>query len=315
MSDQAKVLRGLMERRQIAAIGPLVSTPKTAQTIAVTSGKGGVGKSNIALNLAIALARRNASVCLLDANMGLGNIDLLCGLNGYWNLSHVINGARDLKDVILCGPAGVNVIPGASGLAEAADCPEAAQDELLRQLRELERTHDFLIVDTGTGIHRTVRQFVTPADVVLVVTTPEPTSIADAYATIKALSACEVDRIETLVNQADSHQQARAILGRLQQTSRMFLRRDVVAAGRRGGGSDSAGSRGGPRGRRTAPVSRRVPALPGDKSRTATRRTIEGSRRRATGPRRLLHAALAPVLPSRLGNRHRGWEVFRLGRL
>jgi len=163
--------------------------------------------------------------------MGLGNIDLLCGLNGYWNLSHVVSGARTLKEIMLAGPENVNVIPGASGLNDVADCPASAQREILSQLEQLERTHDVIVIDTGTGIHQSVRRFLTAADVVLVVTTPEPTSIADAYATIKSISACEVPDIEALVNQADSPRQANAVIERLQQTARLFLRTKVGSAG------------------------------------------------------------------------------------
>src|SRR5690606_28127181 len=105
-TDQAKALRGLMERRLVTDDAPALP-PRTALTVAVTSGKGGVGKSNIALNLAVALAKANHSVCLLDANLGLGNLDLLCGLNGYWNLSHVLSGARTLQEVVLQGPCGI----------------------------------------------------------------------------------------------------------------------------------------------------------------------------------------------------------------
>ena len=232
MSDQAKVLRGLIKERQAAPTMSIESpSGHGAHTIAVTSGKGGVGKSNIALNLAIALARLNSSVGLLDANLGLGNIDLLCGLNGYWNLSHVVTGARRLGEVILKGPENVDVIPGASGLIDVADAPPEAQREILRQLVELERQHDYVIIDTGTGIHRSVRQFVTAADIVLVVTTPEPTAIADAYAMVRALSSMAIPTLEVIVNQADSVEQARAIIERLQQTSRVFLHTEVTSAG------------------------------------------------------------------------------------
>jgi flagellar biosynthesis protein FlhG len=231
MSDQAQLLRGLMEARPASLFKPDAPPQTTARTIAVTSGKGGVGKSVIALNLAIALARLDARVCLLDADMGLGNIDLLCGLNGYWNLSHVVTGARTLKDIILKGPAGVSVIPGTSGLAEVADCPEPAQREILSQMKELEQQHDFLVIDTGTGIHRTIRQFVRAADVALIVTTPEPTSIASAYATIKALSTGETPELELVVNESESAEQARAIANRLQQTSRVFLHAEIHSHG------------------------------------------------------------------------------------
>ncbi len=231
MSDQADILRDLMQRRQREAVVPKPPIRRTARTIAITSGKGGVGKSNIALNLAIALAKMDASVCILDANSGLGNIDLLCGLNGYWNLSHVVTGTRSLKDIVLKGPCGINVIPGASGLADVADDSESVQTEILHQMQHLERAHDFLIIDTGTGIHQHVRQFAIAADVVLIVTTAEPTSIADAYATIKAFAGGDSAQLKTLVNRADSPQQARAILNRLQQTARIFLRTEVGSIG------------------------------------------------------------------------------------
>ncbi len=197
----------------------------------MTSGKGGVGKTNIALNLAIALARLGSRTCLVDANLGLGNIDLLCGLNGYWNLSHVVSGARNVREIVLAGPDGVDVIPGANGLAELADCTAVVQADVVRQLAEFEETHDFLVIDTCAGIHRSVREFLDACDIVLVVTTPEPTSIADAYALIKTLSGCDIPRLEVLVNQSDSAPQAHLVAERIQQTARMFLHLDVTAGG------------------------------------------------------------------------------------
>lgn len=229
--DQATVLRGLMEQRQHLRARTVNSSPTRAFTIAVTSGKGGGGKTNIALNLAIALSRLDASVGLFDANLGLGNIDLLCGLNGYWNLSHVVTGARTLSEIVLRGPEGIDVVPGASGLADVADCPESAQQEIFQQLDAFEQSHDFVIIDSGPGIHRSVREFVSAAELVLVVTTPEPTALADAYATIKALSASNGPRLEVIVNQATSSQQADVIVERLQQTSRLFVYKEVGSAG------------------------------------------------------------------------------------
>ncbi|NQV29034.1 MAG: MinD/ParA family protein [Rhodopirellula sp.] len=231
MSDQATILRELIETRLETRSEPSSAGPHRARTIAVTSGKGGVGKSNIALNMAIAMSRLGKSVCLLDACLGLGNIDLLCGLNGYWNLSHVVTGTRVLKDVILDGPDGVHVISGASGLIELADCPETVQRELIFQMEELERNHDILIVDTSTGIHRIVRQFATAADQILLVTTPETTSMADAYSTIKAMASPDCPPIDIVVNQTESASQAKAIVGRLQQTSKMFLKKPIGYAG------------------------------------------------------------------------------------
>src|SRR5262245_51137548 len=146
MYDQARILRGMMERRSEASAPEQSSTGAGARTIAVTSGKGGVGKSNIALNLAIALGQAGHAVCLLDANLGLGNLDLLCGLNGYWNLSHVVSGARTVSEIMLEGPSGVHVVPGASGLVHVVDGSAEVQREILSQLERLERQHDYLIL-------------------------------------------------------------------------------------------------------------------------------------------------------------------------
>ena len=231
MFDQAKILRGLVEQRQTISTPSVAEFRRRARTLAVVSGKGGVGKSVIALNLAIAFAKLGKSVCLLDACLGLGSIDLLCGLNGYWNLSHVVTGARAMHDVLLNGPEGIKIVCGASGLVDLADCPEMVQRNLLLQMEEIERTHDILIIDTSTGIHRAVRQFVTAADQALVVTIPETTAIADAYATVKALSSPDAPPIDLIVNQAESAQQAKLIAGRVQQTSKTFLRTPVALAG------------------------------------------------------------------------------------
>ena len=231
MNDQAQILRGMMERRT-ETVGDGAELPRRPRTIAVTSGKGGVGKSNIALNLAIALQNMGRQTCLLDANLGLGNIDLLCGLNGYWNLSHVVSGARRVSEIALEGPSGIRVIPGASGLFDSADCSPAAQREILAQLEEFEQHCEYLVIDTGTGIHRSVRQFASAAEMVLIVTTPEPTAIADAYATLKAFaSGSEMWQPHILVNQADSPEQAREIIARIQQTAQTFLHLTVASAG------------------------------------------------------------------------------------
>ena len=232
--DQAKVLRGMMEKRQPGIIEP-GGAPKDkttcCRTIAFCSGKGGVGKSVISLNLALALAQSGASVCLMDVNLSLGNIDLLCRLNGYWNLSHVVSGARSLKEIQLQGPLGINVVTGASGLTDLADCSEAVRKDVLGQMQELEATHDYLILDNGTGIHRSIRQFVTSADDVLIVTTPEPTAIADAYATIKSLSNIESLEIQTLVNQCTSTAQGENVFQQLKKTTELFLHTGLIQAG------------------------------------------------------------------------------------
>jgi flagellar biosynthesis protein FlhG len=231
MVDQATALRGLVEKRETEPTVSDSSSPTRARTIAVTSGKGGVGKSCIALNLAIALAETGRSVCLLDACLGLGSIDLLCGMHSYWNLSHFLTGARDLDEIVQNGPAGIHIVPGASGLSELADVDSDTQAELLLQIQRLERNHDILIVDTGSGIHKLVRQFAAAADQAVIVTLPETTAIADAYATIKALSGPGSPALELVVNAAESEKQGKQIGDRLMKTAAAFLQADFRFAG------------------------------------------------------------------------------------
>lgn len=223
--DQAHTLRTMIEE-QAASPGPGSVLRSRCRTIAVVSGKGGVGKSVVALNLAVNLAQRGASVCLVDANAGLGNLDLMCGLNGYWNVSHVVTGARELREIVLTGPAGIELMPGASSLADLAECPVPVRRNLVEQLCAWERRHDVLVIDTGSGGDRVARQFALAADQLLVVTTPEPTSITDAYATIKSFCPTEVE-LGVVVNQTESSELAIKIGERLQQTSRTFLRTEI----------------------------------------------------------------------------------------
>lgn len=225
-TDQARELRALVTQRA-ARVSDLSCETRTCRSLAVVSGKGGVGKSVIALNLAVALARRGDSVCLVDASSSLGHLELLCGQNGYWNLSHVAAGSRCLEDVVLDGPHGMHLVPGASCLLDETDSLAG----LRRELTDLERDHDWLIIDTAGGPPRLASPFAHAADRALIVTTPEPTSIAEAYATLKGLSAAAGPLASALVNRADSEQQALQILERLRHAGRSFLRTDLDRAG------------------------------------------------------------------------------------
>ena len=220
MRDQASTLRNLIQRQPT----PLSAGRPHARVVTFTSGKGGVGKSNLALNVAVALSQLGSRVCVLDANPGLSNIDLLCGLNCYWNLSHVLTGAKSLSEVILKGPEGINVLPGASDLVELTDAGDRLSNELREQIETLESAYDFLIFDTGTGLQRSSRMLAAASDVSFIVTTPEPPAIADAYAMLKAWHAEFSTCPELIVNRAESDQQAQQILGRIAQTIELFLR-------------------------------------------------------------------------------------------
>lgn len=234
MLDQATELRGMVDRfRQQNRIDQYESAPveKRACTLAVTSGKGGVGKSALALNLAMSLVKQGQKVCLLDANPGLGNLDLLCGMNCYWNLSHVISGARTLAEIVTSGPGGVDMVTGANDLSQLEGFPENALEDLINQMKQLEADYDYLLIDAGCVLNGSTRDLLMAADLIMVVTTPEPTSIADAYASIKRLSTMTTQPVELLLNQTVSSEQAETIFERVESTSRLFVQAEVYSAG------------------------------------------------------------------------------------
>ncbi|HVT88387.1 MAG TPA: MinD/ParA family protein [Tepidisphaeraceae bacterium] len=219
--DQATQLRSLMQSRV-----------SSASVIAITSGKGGVGKSNVAVNLAIQLASAGRDVVLLDADLGLANADVLCNLDLPCNLSHVIARKKELADVLVKAPGGFRLIGGASGLARMADLSDQDRQRLVSALVELESQTDIILIDTGAGISPNVLSFTRAADHVLVVTTPEPTAITDAYAVIKVISRdAGKRRLSLLVNQAKSEVEANVVYERISKVAKQFLNIPVYDAG------------------------------------------------------------------------------------
>jgi len=220
--DQATHLRQMARR---------VSAPRM-QTIAITSGKGGVGKTNLAVNLAVVLASMKRRVVLLDADMGLANDDILCNVQPRYNLAHVVAGQKTLAEVITPVPAGFSLVAGASGLSRMADLSETDRRRLMSELETLQEVADVLIIDTGAGIGRNVLAFTATADHVVVVTTPEPTAITDAYACLKVLVRCgTAATMSLMVNQARSRDEAKAVHERVSGVCRQFLKANVIFAG------------------------------------------------------------------------------------
>ncbi|MCC7407134.1 MAG: MinD/ParA family protein [Phycisphaeraceae bacterium] len=204
-------------------IAPIPTNPR-ARIIAITSGKGGVGKSSMAVNLAVRLSQLGRRVILLDADLGTANADVLCNLNPAAGLAHVVAGRRTLAQVTVQGPGGFKLIPGASGLAAIAALSEAERGRILTELRRLDEQADLILIDTGAGVGPNVLSFMLAADQQLVVTTPEPTALTDAYAVIKTASRRRSDLdVRVLVNMVRDAEEARAVYQRLEAVCRRFL--------------------------------------------------------------------------------------------
>lgn len=201
-----------------------MSSTRPVQVIAVTGGKGGVGKSNISLNLSIALAEMRRRVVLLDADLGLANIDVLLGLRADKNLADVLNGDCSLSDILVTGPSGIKVVPASSGVQKMAALGPQQHAALIHAFSELSNQLDVLIVDTAAGISDTVVSFVRASQEVLVVVCDEPSSITDAYALIKLLNKEHgLFRFRVVANMTRSVQEGLGLFNKLNVVCERFL--------------------------------------------------------------------------------------------
>ncbi len=232
MTDQAARLRQIAERYRNEIRTARSASPRRARVLAVTSGKGGVGKTNLTVNLSYALVDLEREVMVLDADLGLANVDVLLGTVPNLHLGHVIEGKADILDVIYEAEGGLKLIAGGSGVEELADLPESDLLRFIRSLRKLESRTDFLLIDTGAGMGRHVTDFVLAADMVLVVCTVEPTSITDAYALIKTVVRRNpAADIKLVMNQAENRADAEEAADRLSATVLRFLDTSVELLG------------------------------------------------------------------------------------
>lgn len=198
------------------------------KVITITSGKGGVGKTNITVNLALALAQLGQRVCIFDADFGLANVDILLGIVPCFNMHHVVSGNKSLKEIILEGPRGIQIVPGSTGLLEMANLNSLQRQQLLKQLLELESNTDIILIDTGAGISKSLLGFITAAHDVLLVTNPEPTAITDAYGVAKIIGKYQLHKeIKLVVNQVKNAHEGQLVADRFAQVADNYIQLTV----------------------------------------------------------------------------------------
>jgi len=232
MFDQATRLRELVPLMRDRVSETAASIPVSkAHIIAITSGKGGVGKSNIALNLALALCTMEKKTLLFDGNMNMANLDVLMGISPRYRLGHLLKGERKLADVLVTGHQGLRLLPADSGLSRAVRLDVPGQKQLVGELASLEG-FDFLIIDTPAGLTPEAITFALSANETIIVTTPEPTAVMDTYAMIKIISQQNADqKIKVLVNAVSSADEAEETVQKLNLATKHFLHIEAESIG------------------------------------------------------------------------------------
>jgi len=206
--------------------------PRVARVIAISSGKGGVGKSSISLNLAVALSRLKNKVCIFDADTNLANINIMTGLSPDHTLHDYLTHKVQISDILLKGPRDINIIPAASGVMDFIQFDEAQQRQLISLIKRLESDYDFVLIDTAAGINETVLSFLQAAPETIITITTEPTSLTDAFSLLKVLKQRGFNRpVQVLVNKAQSYQAAKEVLSRFSRAVKKYLGLKIVAPG------------------------------------------------------------------------------------
>jgi flagellar biosynthesis protein FlhG len=218
MADQAEKLREIMQTSKD-------DTGSNTRIITVSSGKGGVGKTNIAINLALSYAELGKKVTVMDADLGLANVNVVLGVIPKYNLYHVIRQQKKMKDIIMDTNYGIKIVAGASGFSKIANLSEDERKIFIRELDELANA-DIIIIDTGAGVSNNVISFIAAADDVIIVTTPEPTAITDAYGIIKII-ATEIENLDLglklVVNRVNSVSEGKKVAERVISIASNFL--------------------------------------------------------------------------------------------
>lgn len=232
MNDQANTLRLMAAFRGNTTEQSDTPVKTRTRTLAITSGKGGVGKSNVAVNVALELAELGQRVSLLDADLALANADVLLGLNPQYHLGHVLLGQRTLQEVVIEVTDGLRLIPGGSGIEDLANLTRSQHAHLMNELQALEAEADCMIIDTAAGLAENVTGVLRAADEVIVVTTPDPTAVVDAYAMIKLLHQQAPSKpIWIIINEVVGIGDADRVFTQLQSAATRFLNHRLVLLG------------------------------------------------------------------------------------
>jgi flagellar biosynthesis protein FlhG len=221
-ADQAETLRALNSREPAITLDS--GDNRTTRVYSITSGKGGVGKTAVVANIAVSLARLGKNVLILDADLGLANIDVVFGIAPAFNLNHFFAGERELQEILFDGPAGIKILPAGSGIQNFTRLDSGQKMKLLDGLDSMHNDFDFVLIDTEAGISENVTYFTTAAQEILVVTTPEPTAITDAYALMKLLSTQYHEKhFNLVVNQIQNEDEALDVFKKLTMVSNRYL--------------------------------------------------------------------------------------------
>ena len=233
MKDQASTLRLIVsnDQPQLVPKKPRMDSPKM-KSVAISGGKGGVGKSNLAVNLALELGAVGKNTTILDADLGLANADLICGVTPEHHLGHVVAGWKSLEEISIYLSSNVRLIPGGSGIAKLADMSLKEETNILEEMQELESSLDFLIIDTAAGVAENVMNVIDAADIAVIVATPEPTSIVDAYATIKVIANRSPEKdIRIVINRVIGIGDAEEVFNQIKTVVRQFLNKSITFLG------------------------------------------------------------------------------------
>jgi len=238
MKDQADRLREIIDnlkRNQIINNNNYVNSRKktnSARIITITSGKGGVGKTNVAVNMSIALSNIGYKVALIDADLGLANIDVILGVSPKYSLADILHYDIDIMETLSEGPGGIKFISGGSGVEELVKLNKEQLEKFISNIEILDNYFDIILIDTGAGLSDNVLSFVMASAEVIIVTTPDPTAITDAYALIKIISSRDRNKdVKIIVNRAESIKEANDVLDKLAFVSNRFLGMKILPLG------------------------------------------------------------------------------------